>query len=59
MINKVGKEKGFEAGCAEMYRESYLDTPTFAHFFKEANKDKNFSKSGLLIDIDWFVLSVH
>ncbi|UMM36576.1 hypothetical protein L5515_008676 [Caenorhabditis briggsae] len=41
--------KSFEAGIAELYKECYLESPTFLTYFK-APKEKNFSESVWLYD---------
>lgn len=43
------QNKSFEAGVAELYKECYLDSPTFSHYFK-APKEKNFSENIWLFD---------
>lgn len=47
----VGKTpaKSFEAGTAELYKEYFLESPTFFHYFK-APKEKNFSEAVWLYD---------
>uniref|UniRef100_A0A8R1IJ37 EGF-like domain-containing protein n=1 Tax=Caenorhabditis japonica TaxID=281687 RepID=A0A8R1IJ37_CAEJA len=42
--------KSFEAGVAEFFKEYYLESPTFANYFKTANKEKNFSETVWLYD---------
>lgn len=43
-INSKTNSKSFEAGVAEFYKETYLESPTFFNYFKSP-KDKNFSES--------------
>uniref|UniRef100_A0A1I7U8B2 Tyrosine-protein phosphatase domain-containing protein n=1 Tax=Caenorhabditis tropicalis TaxID=1561998 RepID=A0A1I7U8B2_9PELO len=41
--------KSFEAGNAELYKELYLESPTYFHYFKSP-KEKNFSENVWLYD---------
>lgn len=41
--------KSFEAGVAELYKELYLESPTYVNYFK-APKEKNFSENVWLYD---------
>ncbi|EGT39260.1 hypothetical protein CAEBREN_29865 [Caenorhabditis brenneri] len=41
--------KSFEAGVAELYKDCYLESPTYFNYFK-APKEKNFSESVWLYD---------
>ncbi|CAD56588.1 Tyrosine-protein phosphatase domain-containing protein [Caenorhabditis elegans] len=48
-INSKTNSKSFEAGVAEFYKETYLESPTFFNYFKSP-KDKNFSENVWLYD---------
>ncbi|CAI2296553.1 unnamed protein product [Caenorhabditis sp. 36 PRJEB53466] len=50
VLAKAPNSKSFEAGCAEHYKECFLDSPTFGNYWKESNKEKNFSKNVWLYD---------
>ncbi|CAI5445422.1 unnamed protein product [Caenorhabditis angaria] len=49
-IQSKHSSKNFENGTAELFKETYIESPTFFNYFKPANKDKNFSKNVWLYD---------
>lgn len=48
-ITSKTPNKSFEAGVAELYKECFLESPTFVNYFK-APKEKNFSENVWLYD---------
>uniref|UniRef100_A0A8R1DH76 Tyrosine-protein phosphatase domain-containing protein n=1 Tax=Caenorhabditis japonica TaxID=281687 RepID=A0A8R1DH76_CAEJA len=50
LVIAKSSNKSFEAGVAEFFKEYYLESPTFANYFKTANKEKNFSETVWLYD---------